>query len=91
MEVSSWFTDTAALAGIVAVAVSFVKTNVWKSLTGWYTVGGSVALGAALGLGGHFHPEVMQDGLVASLTFGVSAGFLASGGWDFVRGLLGKK
>lgn len=88
-DVASWFVDTAALAAIVAAATAFVKANVIKSLSGAATVGVSLAIGAALGVSGHFLGYV-EGGLQVALGFGITAGFLASGGWDVLRSALGK-
>jgi hypothetical protein len=90
MDIGSWFADTAALAGVVVVIVAFVKEHVLKSLHDLATVAVSLVVGAALGaFGGHF--GYVDGGLAAGAAFGLAAGFIASGGWDAVKGLLGKR
>ena len=90
MDVASWFVDTAALAAVVVIVVAFVKEHVLRELRGLATVAVSLVVGAALGAAGSLM-GYLEGGLVAGLGFGVAAGFLASGGWDAVRGLLGKR
>lgn len=89
-DVAAWFVDTAALAAVVASIVAFLKTNVLKSLHSVATVFVSLGVGAALGLGGAFLGYV-EGGVAAGLSFGVAAGFLASGGWDALSALVGKR
>lgn len=90
MDIGSWFVDTAALAGVVVVVVAFVKEHVLKNLHDLATVAVSLVVGVALGaVGGHF--GYVDGGLTAGAAFGLAAGFLASGGWDAVKGLLGKR
>ena len=88
-DIASWFASTAALAATIGIVVAFVKKNIYTALDGWKTIAVSLALGLAAGLAGHFGPW-LDTPLVDSAVFGVTAGFIASGGWDFVKGLLGK-
>lgn len=88
LDVATWFASTAALSGVIIAIVSFIKTNIYKT-TGWITVALSLALGVVGGLVGHFGPW-LEGSLLESLTFGLTAGLMASGGWDAIRGLLGK-
>ena len=86
MDFASYFVDTAALAAAVVAVVAFLKEHVIKSLAGPATIVASLAVGAALGAAGHFL-GYLTGGLPPALAFGVSAGFLASGGWDAVKAL----
>lgn len=88
-DVASWFASTAALAATIGIAVSFIKSNLYKALEGWHTIAVSLGLGLAAGLAGHFGPW-LDGALIDNVVFGLSAGFMASGGWDLVKGLLGK-
>lgn len=88
-DIASWFSSTAALAATIGIVVAFIKENVYTALDGWGTVAVSLALGLAAGLAGHFGPW-LDTQLVDSVIFGVTAGFVASGGWDLIKGLLGK-
>jgi len=90
MDFASWFKDTAALAGVIVIVVAFVKEHVLTNLHDWMTVLASLVVGAALGAIGSVLGYV-DGGLAAGAAFGVAAGFLASGGWDAVKGLLGKR
>ena len=90
MDIASWFVDTAALAGVVVIVIAFVKEHIFKSLHDWATVIASLAVGAALGaFGGHL--GYVGGGITAGIAFGLAAGFMASGGWDALKGLLGKR
>jgi len=86
---ASWFGETAVLAGIVVAAVAFLRKTV--TLDGIWVVVASVAIGAGLA-GAGFAAGLFAAGatLVEALSFGVAAGWFASGGVDAVRGLLGK-
>ncbi|MFA5567619.1 MAG: hypothetical protein WC972_03125 [Trueperaceae bacterium] len=89
-DIGAWFASTAALATIVVAAVAFLKRHVLKTLDGLATVLASLAVGGLLGLVGHW-VGFLTDGLMPALGFGVSAGLIASGGWDAITGLLGKR
>ena len=90
MDIASWFVDTAALAAVVVMIVAFVKEHVLKNLHDLATVAASLVVGVALGAaGGHF--GYVEGGIPAGAAFGLAAGFIASGGWDAVKGLLGKR
>ena len=90
MDIASWFADTAALAAIVVAVVAFLKEHVLKNLHDLATVGVSLVVGAAFGAAGALMGYV-EGGVTSGLAFGVAAGFLAAGGWDAVKGLLGKR
>ena len=89
-DIGAWFVDTAALAGVIVATVAFIREHVLKTLEGVGVVLTSLAIGAAFGVGGHVL-GYLTGGLVPSLVFGVSAGLAASGGWDAISGLLGKR
>lgn len=86
---AEWFGSAAALAAVVAAAVAFLKRNVLTNLTGWLTVGMSFALSILAAIIASF-TSVYDAALMEAVTFGASAGLLASGGLDAIRGLLGK-
>lgn len=90
VDIASWFASTAALAAVVVAAVSFVKTHLLKNLHDLATVAVSLAVGVTLGLAGAVIGYI-EGGVAAGLSFGAAAGFLASGGWDALTGLLGKR
>lgn len=85
-----WFLSTTALAAIVASLVAFLKKHFIKSLDGLGTVIASLIVGVLMGVVGHLL-GYLTDGLVAAIGFGGSAGLLASGGWDALKGILGKR
>lgn len=89
-DIAGWFASTAALAVVVAAVVAFLREHLLKSLAGIGVVLVSVIVGAALGFVGQLLNYV-EGGVIAGLAFGASAGLLASGGWDAVAGLLGKR
>lgn len=84
------FANTAALAGLVAAAVAFVKRHLIKSLDGLGTVLASLVLGAGFGVLGNLLGYI-EGGMFAGVSFGVSAGFLAAGGYDAITSLLSKR
>lgn len=88
-DIAAWFASTAALAAIVAAVVAFLKTHVFKTAEGLVVVLLSIATGAVLGLVGQLLGYV-EGGAFAGLAFGATAGLIASGGWDAVKGVLGK-
>ncbi len=83
-NLADWFVSQASLAAVVAALVALVRKHLWKSLDGPAVVGVSVALGIALAYLGHRLGYLGADWFV----FGVTAGLLASGGVDAVRGIL---
>lgn len=85
---TEWFGSAAALAAVVAAAVAFLKRNVLRGLTGWVTVALSFLLAVGAAVVASF-TSIYDAALLEAITFGASAGLLASGGWDAVRGLLG--
>lgn len=89
-DLAAWFVDTAALAVVIAGVVAFAREHILKSLEGFGVVVLSLAVGAVFGVGGHLL-GYLTGGLIPSLVFGVSAGLAASGGWDALSGLLGKR
>lgn len=88
-DVGAWFASTTALAGIVVVVVAFLKKRVFVGADGLVVVIISLATGAVLGIVGNLLGYV-EGSIVAAIGFGVSAGLLASGGWDAVTGALSK-
>jgi hypothetical protein len=86
---ADYFVDTAALGGLVLIVVAFAREHILTTLKGWTVIALSVLTGAVLGAAGHF-AGLIDGGLGAGLAFGVGAGFFASGGWDGLRGILGK-
>lgn len=86
LDLGAWAASTAALAAVIAAAVSFVKRNLIP-LRGWRTVAASLVLGAVGGAVLHFTGHIAE--LLPALGHGASAGLLASGGWDALKGLLG--
>lgn len=90
VDISSWFVDTITLAGIVGLVVSFIRKHLIPTLDGISVVFVSLGVGAALGLFGAARGFI-DGGVFGGLVFGLTAGFGASGGVDFIRGLLGKR
>lgn len=86
-DLGAWFGSTAALSAIVVAVVAFLKSHVLKSLHDLATVAVSLAVGVALGVVGHL-AGYLTGGLFSAVTFGLSAGFLASGGFDAITALL---
>jgi hypothetical protein len=87
---ATWFASTSALAAIVVAAVAFLKKNILTSMSGWVTIAFSFGLAIVASIGGSF-TSLYDAQLVEAITFGAGAGLLASGGWDAIRGLLGKR
>jgi hypothetical protein len=83
-NVTEWFTSQVSLAAVVAALVALVRKHVWKSLDGVAVVGVSVALGIVLAHLGHRLGYLGTDWFV----FGLTAGLLASGGVDALRGIM---
>lgn len=88
--VAAWFASAAAFAAAVIVpVVAFLKRHVLKDLHDWGTIAISFGLGLAGGIAGSFAGYL--ENIQAGLAFGASAALIASGGWDAVSGLLGKR
>jgi hypothetical protein len=86
---AAWFTSSAALAAAVVAFIAFIKQNVVK-LDGWLTIAASFGVSIVVAVVGSF--TSFYDATVPqALAYGASAGLLASGGWDAVKGLLGGK
>lgn len=85
-----WFGETAALAVVVAAVIAYLRTAI--NLDGIRVVIVSVIVGAALGAAG-FAAGLFAAGstLVQAVAFGLGAGWLASGGVDFLRSVLRPK
>jgi len=84
-DISQWFANTAALTAVVAALVALVRKHLWKGLDGLPVVAVSIALGVALGFLGKSLGYLGGDWLL----FGLSAGFMASGGVDLLKSLRG--
>lgn len=87
---ASWFGETAVLAGVVGLTVAFLRKSL--SIDGIVVVITSLVVGVGLA-GAGFAAGLFAAGatLVEALSFGLAAGWLASGGVDFLRGVLGKR
>jgi hypothetical protein len=84
-DVSAWFGSTASLAAVVAALVALLRKHVLRSLDGWLVLVLSLALGVGLAFVGKLMGYLGANWLV----FGLSAGIMASGGVDLLRGILG--
>lgn len=84
-DIGQWFTDTAALAAVVAGLVALIRKHVWKSMDGLYVVALSLVVGVALAFLGHRLGYVGGDWLA----FGVMAGLGASGATAWLKGVVG--
>lgn len=89
-DIGAWFVDAASLAVVVVTVVAFLREHVLRGLTGVAVVIVSLGTGAGLGVVGALLGYV-EGGVVAGLLFGVSAGFIASGGVDALTGILSKR
>jgi len=83
-NLADWFVSQASLAAVVAALVALVRKHVWKSLDGVAVVAVSLALGIVLAYLGHRLGYLGADWFV----FGLTAGLLASGGVDALRGIV---
>jgi len=86
-DISQWFANTAALAAVVAALVALLRKHVLKNLDGLPVVAVSIGLGGVLGYVGKLMGYLAGDWLL----FGLSAGFMASGGFDLLKSLRGGK
>jgi len=86
-DISQWFANTAALAAVVAAVVALIRKHVWKQLDGLPVVAVSILLGVVLSYVGKSLGYLGRDWLL----FGLSAGFMASGGIDLLKSLRGGK
>ena len=84
-DISQWFASSAALAAVVAALVALIRKHLWKKLDGLPVVAVSVVLGVVLGYVGKLLGYLGSDWLL----FGLSAGFMASGGVDLLKSLRG--
>lgn len=86
---STWFGETAILAGVVGAVIAFIRPGL--KLDGIAVVIASVIVGGGLG-GIGFAAGLFAAGasLVEAIGFGLAAGWLASGGIDFFRSLIPK-
>ena len=82
-DISAWFTSTASLAAVVAAVVALVRKHVLRGLDGVAVVGVSLVVGVVLAYVGKLLGYLGNDWPM----FGLSAGFLASGGVDLLRGI----
>ena len=84
-DISQWFASSAALAAVVAALVALIRKHLWKKLDGLLVVAVSIVLGVVLGFLGKSLGYLGGDWLL----FGLSAGFMASGGVDLLKSLRG--
>ena len=92
-DLAPHFVDVFALSLVVMAIVSFIKEHLWpelRFLQDVVTVAVALVVGTLLGLLGHY-VEYLSGTLLESLVFGFVAGFLATGVWDTVTGLLAKR
>jgi len=82
-DISAWFASTASLAAVIAALIALVRKHVLRGLEGVAVVGVSLVLGVALAYAGKLLGYLSNDWLM----FGLSAGLLASGGVDLLRGI----
>ena len=82
-DISAWFASTASLAAVVAALVALLRKHILRGLDGLAVVGASLLLGVGLAFAGRQLGYLGPDWLI----FGLSAGLIASGGVDLVRGL----
>jgi hypothetical protein len=83
-NLAEWFVSQASLAAVVIALVALIRKHLWKGLDGVAVVGVSVALGIVLAYLGHRLNYLGADWF----TFGLTAGLLASGGVDALRGIV---
>ena len=81
-DIAAWFASSGGLAAVVAAITAWLKRRI-EALDGLYVVAASLAIGTALGIAGHYLGHI--DTITGGAAFGLSAGFLASGGWDLVK------
>lgn len=84
-DVSSWFTDAAALAAVVAFVVSLLRKHLLRQVDGPAVVALSAAVGVVLAYAGQRLGYALPQHPVV---YGVTAGLLASGGVDFLKKVL---
>ncbi|MBX3139835.1 MAG: hypothetical protein KF875_03715 [Trueperaceae bacterium] len=89
-DLASLFIDAASLAVAVVAIVAFLREHLIKSVQGIGVVLLSLGVGAGLGLAGSALGYV-DGGALAGVGLGLSAGLLASGGWDAITGALAKR
>ena len=85
LDPTTWFGSTAALAGVTALVVQFVKPHL--NISGILVKVLAIAVGALAGLVGGL-AGLVSGGALAGLWFGAGAGVLAAGGKDFLRSVL---
>lgn len=89
---ADWFKDAAILGAVIAAVVALLKANFLKNLDGLATLAVSFGLGIGISLLGTINLPVIGrsnelDG-VAAIMFGINAAVFASGGWDFIKGVI---
>lgn len=89
---SDWFKDALALGAVIAAIVALIKANFLKTLDGLGTLAASFGLGIGISLLGMANLPVIgrphDMDAPAAILFGINAAVFASGGWDFIRGVL---
>lgn len=88
---ADWFGDAVALAAVIAAIVALLKAHVIKT-DGLATLAISFGLGIGFSLLGTTNlPWIGRVNPLAgtdAIMFGVNAAVFASGGWDFIKGVI---
>ena len=88
---ADWFGDALALAAVIAAIVALLKAHVIKT-DGLATLAISFGLGIGLSLLGTTNlPWIGRVNPLSgtdAIMFGVNAAVFASGGWDFIKGVI---
>lgn len=82
-----WVAEAGALAAIVFALVGFLKKRI-AALKGELVVATSFGVAILISIGLQVF-GYMNDTILAAVLHGVSAGLLASGGWDGIRAAFG--
>jgi hypothetical protein len=77
---------------VIAVLVALIKANFLKTLDGLGTLALSFGLGIGISLIGTanlpYFGRTNELDVVAAILFGINAAVFASGGWDFIKGVI---
>lgn len=89
---TEWFKDALVLGAVVAAIVALIKANFLKTLDGLGTLAVSFGLGIGISLLGMFNLPIIgrphEMDAPAAIMFGINAAVFASGGWDFIKGVI---